>query len=47
MINAVEAGKASITSADAKELKETLHAFIFDVLGLRNQGLLHQSVKKK
>ncbi|WP_304132449.1 cysteine--tRNA ligase [Mesonia mobilis] len=34
MINAVEAGKASITSADAKELKETLHAFIFDVLGL-------------
>ena len=34
MINAVEAGKASITSADAKELEETLHAFIFDVLGL-------------
>jgi len=34
MINAVEAGKVSITSADAKELEETLHAFIFDVLGL-------------
>ena len=34
MINAVEAGKASITSADAKKLEETLHAFIFDVLGL-------------
>lgn len=34
MINAVEAGKASITSADAKELEETLHSFIFDVLGL-------------
>ena len=34
MINAVEAGKASITSADVKELEETLHAFIFDVLGL-------------
>jgi len=34
MINAVEAGKASITPADVKELEETLHAFIFDVLGL-------------
>ena len=34
MINAIEAGKASITSSDLKELEESLHSFIFDVLGL-------------
>lgn len=33
-INSMADGKASLTSGDLSLLKETLHAFIFDVLGL-------------
>ena len=34
IINAVEAKKATLTAEDLKELKESIHSFIFDVLGL-------------
>lgn len=33
-INSVADGKASISEADLKNLRETMHAFVFDVLGL-------------
>ncbi len=33
-INSIKEGKESITTEDLKILKETIHAFVFDVLGL-------------
>jgi len=35
-INLMKDGKASLTEEDLKTLKETLHAFVFDVLGLED-----------
>lgn len=36
-INTIKEGKASITKADLETLKNTLHEFAFDVLGLSQQ----------
>ena len=35
-INMVNDGKATISAADLKELKETFEMFLFDVLGMKN-----------
>jgi cysteinyl-tRNA synthetase len=37
IINSVNDGKETITAADLKTLKELMHAFIFDVLGLKSE----------
>lgn len=37
IINSVNDGKETITSDDLKTLKELMHAFIFDVLGLKSE----------
>lgn len=36
-INLIKEGKESITTADKGILKETIHSFVFDVLGLENK----------
>lgn len=36
-INLIKEGKESITAADKAILKETVHSFVFDVLGLENK----------
>lgn len=35
LINGVDSGKEKLTQADVDELKESMHSFIFDILGLR------------
>src|SRR5699024_5463712 len=35
LINAVDSGKEKLTQTDVDELKEAMHSFIFDILGLR------------
>ena len=37
-INAIKEGNETITQSDKALLKETLYAFIFDVLGLENKN---------
>jgi cysteinyl-tRNA synthetase len=37
IINSVNDGKETITAADLKTLKELMHAFIFDVMGLKSE----------
>lgn len=37
IINSVNDGKESITDTDLKTLKELMHAFVFDVLGLKQE----------
>jgi len=37
VINQIKEQKASLTTEDLSEFKETIHAFIFDVLGLMNE----------
>ena len=37
VINQIKKEKASLNKEDLKEFKETLHAFVFDVLGLMNE----------
>ena len=44
-INLVKEQKASITASDLKELKTTLEAFVFDVLGLINENSQDNSGK--
>jgi cysteinyl-tRNA synthetase len=44
-INLVKEQKASITASDLKELKTTLEAFVFDVLGLMNENSQDNSGK--
>jgi cysteinyl-tRNA synthetase len=44
-INLVKEQKASITASDLKELKTTLEAFVFDVLGLNNENSQDNSGK--
>ena len=48
IINSVNDGKETITSDDLKTLKELMHAFIFDVLGLKSEqaGAASDSVLK-
>ncbi len=38
IINSVNDGKESITAEDLNILKETMHNFVFDVLGLKNES---------
>ncbi|MDJ0645697.1 MAG: cysteine--tRNA ligase [Flavobacteriaceae bacterium] len=44
-INQLKEGKATLTEADLKEFKETINAFIFDVLGLENVSVQDTSDK--
>ena len=37
-INSVKDGKATLSAADLKELQETFHTFMFDILGLRDEA---------
>ena len=37
-INQIKEGKASLTSDDLEDVKQTLNAFVFDVLGLMNEN---------
>jgi len=45
VINQIKEQKASITAQDLQDLKETLHAFVFDVLGLLNETSQENSNK--
>lgn len=45
-INSVKDGKASINLSDLKTLKEAMHAFVFDVLGLQEEGAGSQNTGK-
>ena len=45
-INQVKDQKASISEADLKKLKTTMHAFVFDVLGLENSTTQTESGDK-
>ncbi|MGB1284787.1 MAG: cysteine--tRNA ligase, partial [Polaribacter sp.] len=38
VINQIKEQKASLTSEDLEEFKETIHAFVFDVLGLMHEN---------
>ena len=37
-INQIREGKETISAADLQEFKNTMHAFVFDVLGLENKS---------
>src|SRR5690606_30340169 len=43
LINQVKDDKASITKEDLALLKETIHAFMFDVMGLRNTNSIDET----
>ena len=45
LINQIKEQKASLTVIDLQDLKETLHAFVFDVLGLLNETSQENSNK--
>ena len=45
VINQIKEQKASLTQEDLSELKETLNAFVFDVLGLMNESSQDNSEK--
>ena len=45
IVNQIKEQKASLTTADLKELKETINAFVFDVLGLMNENAQDNSEK--
>ncbi|PQJ82167.1 cysteine--tRNA ligase [Polaribacter glomeratus] len=45
VINQVKEQKASLTAADLSELKQMIHAFVFDVLGLMNENSQDNSEK--
>ena len=45
VINQIKEQKASLTPEDLLELKETLNAFVFDVLGLMNESTQDNSEK--
>lgn len=45
-INSVKDGKSSITTEDLNTLKTTLHAFVFDVLGLQEEAAGNQNTGK-
>ncbi|MBT8267315.1 MAG: cysteine--tRNA ligase [Bacteroidia bacterium] len=45
-INQIKDGKASISEADHKVLKASIHAFVFDVLGLENDAVQGESSDK-
>jgi cysteinyl-tRNA synthetase len=45
LINQIKEGKASLTSDDLAEFKQTINAFVFDVLGLMNENAQDNSGK--
>lgn len=45
-INSVKDNKASVTNEDLNTLKTTLHAFVFDVLGLQEEAAGNQNTRK-
>lgn len=45
-INSVKDGKASVTVSDLNVLKATIHAFVFDVLGIKVESASDSNTKK-
>ena len=46
LVNLVKDGKETITAEDLNTVSQTLHAFIFDVIGIKNENVMANNSDK-